>query len=404
MKMLRKNSSHRISKGSVALGILVLLMLVLNLIAWNNKSFCDLYVAYIFPIWVNTYGRLTGQLPFSVGEVMLAAAVILIAAGLLFGALTGLLYAADHKNKKSFWFFCRKYYKGMLWLSACIGLVMTCNCFILYHCSTFEEKYEIGNGEYKISELAAVRDHVVRQANALAKEMERDEKGNIVYDADMAVLAGAAMQQLGISGYQQLSGYYPPPKSIRASEFLSQQYMQGYYFPFSMEANYNDVMYITNIPSTMCHELAHVKGFIYEDEANFISYLACIHSEDKLFQYSGYLSVLNYLDKAYREAVKDDCSLCALHEKISTQVKRDNIFLTQESWEQVEKKAVVSTAAVKKASHAFVDANQRANGIEDGIASYDRVTGLLLDYYDGILYRVTVEETEQQPAAGTSKT
>ena len=64
------------------------------------------------------------------------------------------------------------------------------------------------------------------------------------------------------------------------------------------------------------------------------------------------------------------------------------MFLTEETWEKVEKKAVVSTAAVKKASRAFVDTNQKVNGIEDGIASYNRVVGLLLDYYDGVLYRV----------------
>lgn len=394
----------KINKSSILLGAIFLAVLVLNLIAWNNKEFCDFYVAYIFPIWVNTYARLTGMLSFSVGEIMLEAAFLLVAAGLLLGILAGFLYFIGHKNRSRFLLYCRKYYRGMLWIGVCVGAVMTCNCFILYHCSTFEEKYEVNGGDYKISELAAVRDHVVRQANALAKEMERDENGSIICDADMADLAGAAMQRLSFDGYEQLSGYYPRPKGIRASEFLSQQYMQGYYFPFSMEANYNDVMYITNKPSTMCHELAHLKGFIYEDEANFISYLACIHSENKLFQYSGYLSVLNYLDKAYREAVNGDKTLCAFHEKISAQVKRDNVFLTEESWEAVEKKAVVSTKTAKKVSHTFVDVTQKVNGIEDGIASYDRVVGLLLDYYDGILYRVTVKENEDWILDKTAET
>ena len=56
-----------------------------------------------------------------------------------------------------------------------------------------------------------------------------------------------------------------------------------------MEANYNDVMYIMNKPDTFCHELAHLRGYIYEDEANFIGYLACVESEDAFFQYAGYL-------------------------------------------------------------------------------------------------------------------
>lgn len=75
--------------------------------------------------------------------------------------------------------------------------------------------------------------------------------------------------------------------------------MLGYYFPFSMEANYNKVAYVTNLPVTMCHELAHLKGYIQEDEANFIGFLACISSDDLLFQYSGYLSVLNYVNNDF---------------------------------------------------------------------------------------------------------
>ena len=379
-------------KSNVILAVIFLVVIVLNLIAWNSKTFCDFYVKYIFPIWVNIFARLAGMLSFSVGEIMLVAALLLLSAGLFLMLFMGILHFIGYKNRKRFWYYCKKYYRVLLWICALEGVVMTCNCFILYHCSTFEEKYQVNGGDYKISELAAVRDHVVQKANELAKEMERDETGNIIYNEDMAWQAGEDMKRLSTRGYEQLAGYYPPPKGIMASEFLSQQYMQGYYFPFSLEANYNDVMYITNKPVTMCHELAHLKGFIYEDEASFISYLACIHSEDKLFQYSGYLSVLNYLDKAYYEAVDGNKELYAFHEKISAQVKRDNVFLTQDSWEKVEKKAVISTTTAKKASRVFLDASQKANGIEDGIASYNRVVGLLLDYYDGVLYRVEVKE------------
>ena len=60
-------------------------------------------------------------------------------------------------------------------------------------------------------------------------------------------------------------------------------------------------MYITNMPFTICHELAHLKGYIYEDEANFIAFMACINSDNLFFQYSGYLNVLNYVSKDFRK-------------------------------------------------------------------------------------------------------
>ena len=51
---------------------------------------------------------------------------------------------------------------------------------------------------------------------------------------------------------------------------LNAKVIDGLYFPFSMEANYNDTMSIMNKPFTMCHELAHTHGYIFEDEANFL--------------------------------------------------------------------------------------------------------------------------------------
>lgn len=374
-------------KSSWFLLALFLLTVALNVAAWNSKSFCDFYMSHVFPTWVNTYGRLTGLLSFSAGEVMIVIGVLLLFAAVMLGLVTVIFLLAERELGKHFCRCLRRYCRCLLWLLAVVSLVMTCNCFILYHCSTFEERYQIAGREYKISELAAVRDYVVTRANELAQEVERDGNGNVVHTGDMKSQAMADMQKLGGKGYDQLAGYYPPPKGIMASGFLSQQYMLGYYFPFSMEANYNDAMYITNKPVTMCHELAHVKGFIYEDEANFISYLACIHSGDKLFQYSGYLSVLNYLDNALAETVGGRKSQAyKSHVKISEQVKRDNVFLTEESWKAVEEKAVVSTQTAKKVSRAFIDKNQQVNGIEDGIASYTRVVGLLLHYYDGELF------------------
>ena len=73
---------------------------------------------------------------------------------------------------------------------------------------------------------------------------------------------------------------------------MCQMYMCGYYFPFSMEANYNDVMGIMKKPA-ICAMNWRISGDISnEDEANFIAFLACVESDDAAFQYSGYLSVL----------------------------------------------------------------------------------------------------------------
>ena len=102
----------------------------------------------------------------------------------------------------------------------------------MYHASTFSEKY-FGKDQrqYEIEDLISVRNYVVEKCNALALEMERDETGEIVYGGNIAKDAIKAMQNLG-KIYDQLDGYYPNPKPLATSDFFSQQYMCGYYFPF----------------------------------------------------------------------------------------------------------------------------------------------------------------------------
>ena len=357
---------------------LLLLTAAVNVAAWNSQAFCDWHVAHLFPLSVNVYGRLMSIFPFSVGEGMIVLAVLFTAAAVLM--VPARIFVRGGRGKRLISFFCRAW----AWTFLGFFMIMTRNCFILYHASEFDETYMADRAQrtYTDRELIQVRNHIVKELNALTEELERDEDGLLVYLGDMKREAIAAMQGLG-EEYGLLAGYYPQAKEIAASDFLSQQYMMGYYFPFSMEANYNTSMYIANVPATLCHELAHLKGFIYEDDANFIGFLACIRSEDPFYRYSGYLSVLSYVESEYRKASGKQEFDCP---GVAGSVRDDDIFLTSEAWEKVEEKAVVETAVVKAASSQFTETTLVINGVSDGMKSYSRVVRLLLEYYDGILY------------------
>ncbi len=363
----------------------ILCAVILNITGRACRPFTDFYVTYIFPIWGAAYGKVTGLVPFSVGEWMLYLAVVMLFVLVLGGAV----YVIFRKKLPDKWkCIYRKYSLFVYWIFGIVCVIMTLNCFLLYQVSPFPERFGLGESpdrEYGISEIALVRDYVVEQANALSVTFDRDEKGYLIYTSPLKEEAKAQMRKLG-EKFDVLSGDYPDPKGLAMSGFYSQQYIMGYYFPFSMEANYNRQMYLTNIPVTMCHELSHLKGFIREDEANFIGYLACVDSDDSLFRYSGYLSVLGYLDRDFFRAVGEDSEVYLAHPLISDLVMEDKKFLTQETWEKVEEKAVLKTETVKQAADAFLDTTLTLNGVEDGRISYSRVVDLLLQYYDGILY------------------
>lgn len=363
---------------------------ILNLVGWCSSAFCDWYAENIFPVWAETYGRLTGLVSFSVGEWLLYMAALLVAVLLVWSIAEGIFCLIRKKKRgelglsKGFLF----YLKLMLWVACIVSLEMTLTCFLQFHVSPMNERYSIGantRDEYGLAELTVLRDYVVEQVNALSTEMERDEKGYLIYDDDMKTRAKLEMHRLS-NEFPNLKGYYPNPKPFYFSDFFSQQYMMGYYFPFSMEANYNDKMYVINMPASMCHELSHLKGFLLEDEANFIGYLACVGSEDAFFRYSGYMSVLYYLDRDFYHAIGQDNEEYFSHPVICEQVIEDDKFLTDEAWEEVEEDALLDTEIVKEASDKIVETNLTLNGVSDGKVSYSRVVDLLLQYYDGILY------------------
>ncbi len=423
---------------AIIITVLIVLIVLTNLIAWNSKELSDLYRDNIFVIWGPLYGKVTGLTDRSVGEIMLGVALLLI---LLF--IMALIILTVSRITSSFRKrrvsqisegggipqahartvtdrVCVVYLKVFALILCIVALIQTFNCFVLYHTSTFEEKYvseylkDKGDRKYTIEELGALRDLVVMRANELGDKLPRDASGNLTYEKDMATEAVESMKELGMT-YDGLSGYYGRPKALYTSEFFSQQYIMGYYFPFSMEANYNDVMYIANIPHTMCHELAHTKGFISEDEANLIGFLACIRSDDDFFEYSGYLSVLGYLDSDLKESIMVDTaarhglkvsskeeitqeSLEAAgvdvsayteeihaeydtHVVISDKVRQDRVFLTKEAWDRVEQNAVIDTETVHAASDAFINTNLKANGVSQGDAIYSEVVALLMDFY-----------------------
>ena len=400
----RVGKKDKINKIIYLLGVFC--VIVLNIMAWMSVEFCDWYVQYIHPVWLNTYARLTSSVPFSIGEIMLIMAVIITCIGIGWGILNVI---KKNKYKKALCVFARFY----AWVFLIVCYIMTCNCFILYHASGFEDKYMVKESDqtlvaavsddivvhtlnlkknnsditsnYSKKELAILRDYLVEKCNMLALEIERDDSGAAVYNGNLIAEATKAMKNLG-EKYDQLSGFYVTPKYLSCSEFFSQQYIMGYYFPFSLEANINSVMYITNVAPTVCHELSHTKGFMNEDDANFIGFLACIESEDTFLEYCGYLSVLNYVNNDFYQSINKNKNKYKKHVRISDLVADDNVFLTREDWQVVEKKAVVKTATVKKVSNTIMETTLKLNGIEQGMQQYDEVVDLLLKYYDGELY------------------
>lgn len=352
--------------------ILILLSAGLTVLARCVKPFADFYAAKIFPIVSAPLTFLSGLVPFSVGEVLIVAALLLIIIGIPVMILL-LIFRKSSRQKTA-----AVSLTIALWSLAYVSVTESLNCFMLYGCTRFSQLY-FTQADHDSAQLLELYGLLIEKTNALAEQVPRDSDDRFTLTIDPEEAARSAMKAAA-EDYPQLSGYYPRPKPIQFSYFMSQSNLLGMYFPFTMEANYNDDMVRTNLPDTLCHELAHLKGFIQEDEANFIAFVASKESPEPQVQYSGYLRALEYVRN---QVVRSNTPGAEeLTEQISDKVRRDWFrFMPDTYWEDNKKKEIIPTETVTAASNAATDASLKLNGVEEGIERYTGVVALLLDYY-----------------------
>lgn len=321
------------------------------------------YAAHIYPVIVETVGRVFGIVPFSVAELLLYITVVSVL-GLLVRLVFRLLRKKGGREHVA------HYFSG-IWLAASIVfLLYTLNCGINYQRTSFSECEGIATEQYSVAELKAVCEILTRDINTYADQVERDKNGVMTLDGTEREQAVAAMYSLG-DIYGEMKGYYPKPKALAGSWFLSVQSLTGIYAPFTVEANYNQDMTAYNIPFTACHELSHLRGFMQEEEANFIAYLACMESDSAEFRYSGsMLGWINCMNVLYKE---DSDAWKEVREKLSEAAAAD-LRANSEFWAFYD-------GAVAEVSERVNDNYLKANGQTEGVKSYDRMVDLLVAYY-----------------------
>lgn len=211
---------------------------------------------------------------------------------------------------------------------------------------------------------------MAEEANLLAERVPAAEDGGTRLSCSAYEISRRARDAMRLLGedYPQLSGYYPPAKPVLFSRGMSRLDITGVYFPPTIEANVNVDVPSYHIPATACHELSHLRGFMREDEANFIAYLACRASGDAEFLYSGDMLALVHVSNAlYRADADLSAKLRAkMGDRLQADFRRNSAY-----WDQME-------GPVATVSQAVNNTYLKANAQSDGTKSYGRMVDLLL--------------------------
>ena len=332
----------------VLTGSLLLLAAGLSLAAREIDGFGQWYAVTIYPVFVAFWNHILGWLPFSAVEMG------------LYLLLLGIVVLVIRKWRQPW-----KVAVHLLCIASVLCFLYVIHCGINYYRLPFSAYLDLEVRESSVQELEELCQYLTEQVNETA-----DSAGYRDNLSSYAVLGQQAMEQLGES-YPQLAGDYPRPKPVAVSEILSVQQLCGIYAPFTIEANYNRDMPAYNIPHTICHELSHLKGFMREDEANFIGYLACIQSEAEHFRYSGYL--MGWIYATNQLARVDTDAYARMYAQLKQPVVED-LKENSRFWDRYEGK-------VAEAANQLNDVYLKINSQEDGVESYGRMVDLMLAYY-----------------------
>lgn len=325
------------------------------------RGFADWYSAYIYPVWVNTVGRIMGYVRISVSEVLLYLLLLILAVRA--GELGLAIVRRNGFREKA-----KVRLANLILLAGMLFFLYVANCGINYRRETFSESAGLSVGKYSVEELKETCLRLTGEVNDESRKVERNPDGTMTLeDVSLAREAAEAMGRLGRK-YPELSGYYPQPKGLLVPWILSVQNLSGIYSPFAVEANYNSGMTDYNIPFTACHELSHLRGFMEEKEANFIGFLACRESESEEFRYSGslmgWIYCMNVLYRSDYDAWEE------VRGGLAKEVEAD-LKANREFWAQYD-------GAVAEVANRVNDTYLKANGQSEGVESYDRMVDLIV--------------------------
>lgn len=266
--------------------LLILLTILIKWASWYPDWVETNYTYGIYPVIARAQRFLFGWIPFSIGDLFYAflVLVVLFRSGrffkLLFQKKLTRAYFVDAMQQAIFFFLFIYVFFNLLW-----GLN--------YNRKGISHQLGIQVQPYTLSELDALTNALQVKLNNIAilvTDAQRDSfarKRDLFRESELAY--ASASKEYPFFSYR--------PASLKPSIFsYAGNYLgfQGYYNPFSGEAQVNTTIPRFLEPFVTAHEIAHQLGYGKENEANFVAFLACKNFDSPAFQYSLYFDLYNY--------------------------------------------------------------------------------------------------------------
>jgi len=365
------------------------------------RGVMDWVVTYISSPVKSFLGLLSSVYPFTVMEVACTAAVIFLIYYIV-------KVFRDSWRRREKWKLLGKRFLPILVIACYIwGLF----CWLWnagYYSTGFAERYGFSDEGIAYEDLTAVTRLFAEKANELSYLVERDDEGFYISDRRQMFDDSVYVYRNISQEFPSLNGRLYAPKSMMYSWLMSITGYSGMYFALTGEAMINTHPPGTFMPATVAHEHAHQLGVYAEDEASFVGILACITSENIVFEYAGYMSGLSYLLNAIMWSANPFASgpsdeWVEIMDSLSENVHRDryenSIFwatrtTTNTGIAFVDRVLTTVAETANEAVNTVYDGFLRSQNQELGIKSYGACVDLLVQYFIEEALTLTISTTE----------
>ena len=351
MKAIRKYANF------IVLGLLVI---GANWFVNSPERVESLYTKGLYSFTSKVFRAVLGWMPFSMGDIAYVFIILII-------ILRFLRIFRKKSPEQPIW---PKLKRALL--KGLVFIVWTWLIFqVLWGFNYYRENVGV---QFKLSDKAPSSNELHQLASYLLSETNTYADGRSIKQFNKEKELSVISQAYDSMAKQYSFLTYSNP-SFKTSLFgVLGNYMGygGYYNPFSGEAQVNDRLPVFLLPFTSAHEVAHQLGYAKESDANFIGYLASVHSTDSSLKYSASLEMFLYTNAALKKY--DSVASKKLYDSLGS-IARYDLKIYKSYIQKYQ-------GPIDEFTTRFYTQFLHLNNQPEGMQSYSRVVYWLFNYWD----------------------
>ena len=379
MKVLNKES-HKLKAFLMIIIPLILLVGALIFPRFMDERSAEFYSRFIFPM-VSLPGNIfSGMFHYSLTENVVVVGSIFIVVLLLcfiFLVIKKALYNGGALR------FVMKVVSVLLILATIMTVTYQLMHGINFRRTAVVDKLDLDENDHTIEEYQEAMYWAYLGMVSARSQLGEDQFGVAHMSTGFDETAGHANYLVDNFSDQYdlgMSTNFVRAKPVSLSLYWSLTDIVGMYDPFLGEANINTgYIDVTSFPLTVCHELAHTKGYGSETDCNIIAALSCIGSSRADFRYAGYyyifmdLYTVVYNNAVYNGGDIPDYILSSNMAPVMRDAKADSDY-----WKKIHD--MFLSEEISEISENANDAFLKSNG-EKGTVTYNVPDNVFLEFF-----------------------